>query len=155
MVERVADLIRDTLEVTDQRLIPLSQELALVERYLNIEALRVGDRLQVEKDISSDSVQWPVPPLILQPLVENAIKHGIGRTTKPGQIRIKTQISDHALKIRIVNSGPKNMQRRVRGKGLTITENRLETMYGRGHWLNVEFRPDHCVVVDMTVPNHE
>ncbi|MEO1334617.1 MAG: histidine kinase, partial [Myxococcota bacterium] len=132
MVEKVADLIRDTLEVTDQKLIPLEQELALVDRYLNIEALRVGDRLHFEKDISLESVRWPVPPLILQPLVENAIKHGIGRMAKPGYIRIQTQTCPQALKIQIINSGPKTMRHGSRGKGLSITENRLETMYGEG-----------------------
>ena len=154
MVERVADLIRDTLEVTDQKLIPLEQELALVDRYLEIEALRVGDRLQLEKKIAPDVARWPVPPLILQPLVENAVKHGISRTTSPGHIHIQAQADNNRLTVRIKNSGPLNMGPRNDGMGLSITKNRLETMYGPQGRVDLVFHPDANVEVALTVPDH-
>ena len=152
MVERFAELIRDTLEVTDQKLIPLEQELALIDRYLDVEALRVGDRLHLEKDIAPETATWPVPPLILQPLVENAVKHGISRSAQPGHIQIQANTDDSTLHLRVINSGPAGMRERAGGKGLSITKSRLETMYGPRGRLDISFRPDDHVEVAVAVP---
>ena len=130
MVERVAELIRDTLDVTDQKFIPLEQELALIDRYLEVEAERLGDRLTVEKDVAPASGEWLVPPLILQPLVENAIKHGIARRTEPGLIRISAQPEGATLVVRIANTAAERVTTARDGKGMWITRNRLETTYG-------------------------
>ncbi len=141
MVERVADLLRETMDVTDQTLIPLEEELRLVDRYLDIETLRLGDRLSVERDVDPAVLSWPVPPLILQPLVENAIKHGIGRRARPGTIGLGARRFGSTLEVRIRNEGPDGPAGTGRGgKGLSITRHRLETMYGEEGLLDLDRR---------------
>ena len=134
MVERVADLMRDTMDVTDQKLIPLSEELQLVDRYLDIEALRVGDRLITERDVAPNVLDWPVPPLILQPLIENAVKHGVAQSAKKSRISLRATASADELMVHIINDCPSGGVKAAEGgKGLWITRNRLEMTYsGRG-----------------------
>ena len=152
MVERVADLMRDTMDVTDQKLIPLADELALVDRYLDIEALRIGDRLQTERRVTPDVSGWPVPPLILQPLIENAIKHGVAPSTAKSRISLGASEVDGDLVVVIVNDRPDvDASNGEGGKGLWITRNRLEMTYGGRGRLECSTR-EQRFEVKVTVP---
>src|SRR5687768_14975470 len=84
----LAEFLRDTLRLGGSGQIPLGEELALAERYLAIEQVRLGDRLIVIRDATADAAACLVPPLLLQPLVENAVKHGVAQLVEGGTIRI-------------------------------------------------------------------
>ena len=101
-LEDLADLFRSLLR-EERRVVRLSDEIAVCRRYLDIEALRLGERLQVEWDIDNSVLDAAVPPLVLQPLVENAVHHGIEPMTEPGTVRIAVRARGKQLEIDIVN----------------------------------------------------
>lgn len=137
MISKLASLLRDTLDAPDVHQVPLSDELAVTEEYLAIEAVRFGDRLVVKWDIDPAVADALVPRLILQPLVENAVRHGISRRQHGGFILIKTQrLGDH-LAVVIENELPEESAAvlldgivRAGGVGLQNVRKRLEQMYG-------------------------
>jgi signal transduction histidine kinase len=105
-IERLADLFRYTLKASEEALVPFSEEIEFVQAYLDIEKLRFGDRLRVNKEIEKSCLDWPVPGLILQPLVENAIRHGIAKKTKGGSLTIGAGIDNGRLRILVSDNGP-------------------------------------------------
>jgi len=139
MVELLAQLMRDTLELSDQTSICLADELELVERYLEIETLRFGDRLTIDIECATGARETPVPPFILQPLVENALKHGIGATQEGGQILLDVAESSGGITIAIEDDGPGASQANKdgHGRGLEITRARLDAFYGASASLEV------------------
>ncbi|MBV9505715.1 MAG: histidine kinase [Acidobacteriia bacterium] len=128
----LSGFLRGTLGLGDKALIPLHEELAMARSYLAIERVRLGSRLQVEEDIESHCEDWPVPPLILQPLVENAIVHGIANLIEPGLIRISAKpITGGGLSIVIENSLDADAppSKRPGGFGLAMARKRLSAHY--------------------------
>ena len=103
---RLSDLLRVTLELGGQSEARLSRELDVVQSYLEIEKARIGDRLTVAYDIDATCLDCRVPVLILQPLVENAVKHGIASHTEPGRIEIAAHSTGSRLVLTVTNSGP-------------------------------------------------
>ena len=133
MVGRLGELLRKTLEAAEERLVPLSWELELVEAYLAIEKIRLGTRLITRIDVDGVDLQTPVLPFLLQPLVENAVKHGISGRREPGEIRIGVRQRDGELVLRVEDTGPGLASSETRsdgGRGLALTRRRLETAYG-------------------------
>jgi two-component system sensor histidine kinase AlgZ len=129
----LAEFLRNTLDVSTRQRIPLSDELALAERFLSIEQVRFGSRLQVEQRVDDEASQCLVPPLLLQPLVENAITHGIAQLVEGGLIRVDIARRQEQLTITIEN--PCDADRvvpRAGGLGLANVRGRLEAMFGRG-----------------------
>src|SRR5580765_1592523 len=99
----LADFLRDTLNISSRDRIPLVEELALADRFLGIEQVRFGDRLQVERHVDGAAAQCRVPPLLLPPLVENAVTHGIAGLLEGGVIRLDVSRRDRRLSIAIEN----------------------------------------------------
>jgi len=135
----VAVLRSDALSET-----PLSEEIAFIERYLAIEQIRLGDRLRVEVAIPEDTLGALVPSMLLQPLVENAVRHGVAPLIAGGSIRIQSSIHDARLHIRVANSGlpPAPDERRsppTNGVGLSNTAQRLETLYAGEHKFELQW----------------
>lgn len=106
MLARLAALLRHTLEGGRQREVPLERELEMLERYLDIERVRFGDRLSAGIVADSDVSDAAVPPMILQPLVENAMRHGVARTRGPAQVEIEAVREGGSLRVRVVDNGP-------------------------------------------------
>ena len=130
MCERLGEFLRLTLALGARDAVPLAEELALVERYLDIEQVRFGDRLRVERHIASEAAGCRVPPLLLQPLVENAIKHGIQDCVAGGVVRIDATRRDGALVLVVDNPvDPGAPKRAGEGVGLANVRRRLE-MFG-------------------------
>jgi len=131
MISGLSDLLRATLEAEGHRA-PLGEELALAERYLGIQQVRFGERLRVTWDIGPDLHAWPVPRLLLQPLLENAILHGVSARTAGGRIHIAARRSAGSLEIVVEDDGagfaPGESGRQ--GVGLSNTRSRLAAMYG-------------------------
>lgn len=134
VVRQLGELLRMSLVAEDVKEIPLERELRFARLYLELERTRLGDRLEVEVDVAPGTEQCAVPVLILQPLVENAVLHGIARRIGPGSIRIGSSFAGDRLELTVWNDGPEVEGRRDRngsgGIGLTNTRARLEEMYG-------------------------
>jgi two-component system, LytTR family, sensor histidine kinase AlgZ len=134
----LADFLRDTLRLGATQQIPLREELRIVQRYLSIEQVRLGARLVVDCS-ASDSVQDAyVPALILQPLVENAVLHGIAHLVDGGTISIVAERQNSLLLIRVRNpSDPDRPRRKRAGIGLLLVRQRLQSQYGAAGQLTV------------------
>ena len=134
MIAGLSDLLRRVLEDSGRQLVPLADEVSFLESYIKLQAMRFGDRLKVTVDIPLDLYGALVPPLVLQPLVENAIVHGIGKLVDGGEIRVKARESEGMLSIYLYNDGPAlSLARSYRtGVGLSNTRGRLLTLYGAG-----------------------
>jgi two-component system, LytTR family, sensor kinase len=154
MITRLADLLRYALESTDAHEVPLRQELSFLERYLEIEKTRFGRRLNVRLEIAPDTLELLVPNLLLQPLVENAIRHGIEKRSKPGLIELHARCQDDRLHLEVRDNGPglpaEPPQRQ--GIGLSNTRARLQQLYGKGQSLELRDAEGGGVVVDVRLP---
>jgi two-component system, LytTR family, sensor histidine kinase AlgZ len=127
----LGEFLRNTLHVSTRQRIPLADELALAERFLSIEQVRFGSRLQIERRVDEASSACLVPPLLLQPLVENAVTHGIARLLEGGVIRL--DISRNNGDLRIVLDNPSDSDAappRPGGMGLDNVRRRLAAMFG-------------------------
>ncbi|MBL8227869.1 MAG: histidine kinase [Bryobacterales bacterium] len=137
MCVRLADFLRTSLSAGEQRLIPLAQELSIVRDYLSIEQVRFS-RLEIEEHVEIAATAVLVPPLILQPLVENAVKHGVAQSIDGGTIRLEATVGENDLRIAITNTfDPDAPKRPGTGTGLANVRKRLATIYGGGARLDV------------------
>lgn len=130
MTSRLSELLRRALRASESPEHSLDEELSLVGDYLAIQRLRFGDRLSVDLDVDDDARDALVPALLLQPLVENAVVHGVERASGAGRVLVEADRSDGDLRIRIVNDGPPLDERQRDGMGLSNTRRRLEAVYG-------------------------
>ena len=129
-LEQLSTMLRYVLD-EKRSLVPLGEELEFVQRYLEIQKIRFGDRLQFSIDHASDLDDIPVPPLILQPLVENAVEHGIAKTIAGGSVKLTAAIDTGMLVIKIEDDGPGITSHQSAEKiGLGNTRGRLEKMFG-------------------------
>lgn len=162
MVARLGDLLRTTLEHEDTQEVTLREELAFLEPYLEIEQARLEDRLTVVMNIAPDTLDARVPHLLLQPLVENAIRHGIASRIEPGRVEISSSrgADSRFLQLEIKDDGRgfdrthdrESEGRTRRGVGLTNIRSRLEQLYGNEHRFKLENRADGGVVVQIGIP---
>jgi two-component system LytT family sensor kinase len=132
MIARLSDLLRLTIENVGVQEIPLAQEIEFLGRYLDIERTRFGDRLTVETDIASDTLDASTPYLILQPLVENAIRHGIAPRASPGRVVVRARRDGGMLVLEVRDDGPGMPAGGApkTGVGISSTRARLEALYG-------------------------
>jgi len=144
MIVKLSDFLRLTLDHVGIPEVPVSEEIDFLRRYLEIEQMRFEEKLTVEWAIDPATLPARVPNLILQPLVENALKHGISRNTTQGLLRISCQREEGKLAMKVYDNGPgpqrpANPQEPVReGVGLNNTRSRLERLYGGDH--RIDFR---------------
>jgi two-component system, LytTR family, sensor kinase len=161
MVIQLSDMLRVSLDSIGVQEIPLKQELEFLRRYLDIEETRFRDRLKIRMDVDPGTLGAYVPNMILQPLVENAIRHGISPLSRGGSIDIRARRNGETLKLQICDDGqglPVNGGNGSHGNGvgLTNTRARLTQLYGPGRFeLDVESVPDAGVAVSVTIPLRE
>jgi hypothetical protein len=152
MCEGLGDFLRRTLALGARDSVTLSEELMLVERYLDIEQLRFGDRLRVERAVEPEAAACRVPPLLLQPLVENAVKHGIQDCVAGGVIRIEAKRAGGSLRVAVENPvDPDAPVRRGEGVGLENVRRRLEVLGARESQLAASRQGDTFRVM-LTLP---
>ena len=157
VIARLGELLRSTLDISEKQTIPLKQELALTELYLQIEQERFQDKLQVNIDFSPENMDCSVPSLILQPLIENAIKHGITDEEKIARIDIKAVKVNNELRIYVEDNGPgfseiQTMEWQEKGIGLSNTKERLEQLYGKDHEFNIGNSADGGALIEIIIP---
>lgn len=132
MISRLSDLLRMTLEAEEIERVPLRQEMDYVQKYLAIEQTRFSDRLTIELNIDPTTLEFPVPYFLLQPIVENCVRHGISRKAQGGSISLRTSLSGERLRINISDDGPGAGVPYGNGRsglGLKNVRERLEQFY--------------------------
>ncbi len=155
MIARLSELLRLTLEQSGQPEVTLQQELEALARYLEIEQIRFQDRLQVELKIDPETLVAHVPYLILQPLVENAIRHGIAMLSSAGKIEISSARQDGMLELLVRDDGPGLPDGGAafkEGIGLTNTRARLEQLYGVEHRFEIGNATGGGWLVTLVIP---
>ena len=153
IVGKLAVLLRASLDNSNQPLIPLQQELAMVESYLDIEKARFGDKLRGSTEVSDDLRGAKVPPMSVQALVENAVKHGIAPQRGGGEILVAASAENGSLIIEVRDTGQGfNLTAIPAGHGLDNLVERLHALFGDKARLNV-FRRDGQSVVEMVLPH--
>jgi sensor histidine kinase YesM len=158
MVAHLGDLLRITLEHEATQEVTLREELASLQPYLEIEQARLEERLALEMAIAPETLDARVPHMILQPLVENAIRHGIAARIAPGTVAISATrgADDRFLHLEVRDDGPgvdtASQARTRKGVGLTNIQSRLEQLYDGQHRFALENHPEGGVVVKISVP---
>jgi two-component system LytT family sensor kinase len=152
LIVRLGELLRQVLQSSTLQEVPLADELDFIRGYVDIEQMRLGERLRAEWDVPPELLSARVPSLILQPLVENAIQHGIASTSKPGVLTIRARREDQSLLLEIRDTGPGMAKGRepLRGIGLSNTSARLQRLYGERQKL--ELIGDDGLLVVVRIP---
>ncbi|MBG6116531.1 MULTISPECIES: sensor histidine kinase [unclassified Sphingobium] len=160
MIEDLGALLRGSIDCQSSAEITLAQELAMLDHYLAIQKLRFGDRIDIRIDADPATLSAMVPSLLLQPLVENAIRHGIERRVSGGTIAISARLADDRLQIDVQDDGvglpPDWRIETSSGLGLRVTRERLEMLYSEAgeHHFNVSPRQGAGTHVAIQIPLH-
>ncbi|WP_168355819.1 sensor histidine kinase [Sphingomonas gei] len=160
MIEDLAVLLRQSLDCQGSKEITLAQELALLDRYLAIQKLRFGDRIQVQIQVESATLSAMVPSMFLQPLVENAIRHGLEGRLNGGSILVSAEHVDDQLHIKVLDDGvglpPLWGIETSAGLGISVTRERLRALYAEpgGHAFAVARRKGGGTEVAIRIPLH-
>ena len=161
MIARLGDFLRLTLENSGAQEVTLEKELAFLRCYLEIERIRFHDRLTTRVDVDPRALDSLVPNLILQPIVENAIRHGVAPRSTPGHVEILAKQNDGTLRIEVKDNGPglppnqSGIQgsREGQGVGLANTRARLEQLYGTAHRFELTNGARGGLVVTLEIPS--
>ena len=135
--------------------VPFERELNIVKDYLALEHIRFEDRLKVEYDIDEDTLDQPVPPMMVQTLVENAIKHGIGKQKNGGVVKIISVYRDNHHELIIQNTGSLDSSDNAEGFGISSTRNRLKLLFGTKAHFNIIDKGNNLVEATIILPVQE
>lgn len=152
-INQLANILRNSLITDKKRLTSFDNELRTVKDYLGLESIRYEERLKTEFDIHPDSNKFSVPPLMLQTLVENGIKHGISTLKEGGKIKFETKVRDSRLNVKIRNSGQFLNGRPIRGRfGISNTKQRLKLIYGDEASFRILNENNNTVLTEIEIP---
>src|ERR1700730_11469234 len=155
MIVGLSDFLRRVVEDSDRQQVPLGEELEFTQKYLDIQKVRFAERLQVSVDVPAELFPAQVPSLILQPMVENAVKHGIAKRVQGGAIRIAASRSNGRLTLRVYNDGPglpAGWEKTHTGVGISNVRTRLQNLYGDEFDLSMQNQEPGGVEVSVSVP---
>ena len=152
MIVRLARLLRTSLDDSDAHVVPLTHELACLEPYLELEKMRYGDRLTVVMEIAPAARDARVPGLLLLPVVENAIRHGIAPRSAPGTVTIRARVAEQSVELDVEDDGVGLASELTIGIGLGNTRARLAELYGASSYLSIANRPGGGTRVRICVP---
>jgi len=140
----MAQFFRKSLTLAREQAIPLSEEISLVETFLAIERVRFGDRLRIRFDVSEDTADVMVPPLVLQPLVENAVHHGVAHLLEGGEVKVQARRREGLVELIVENPcDPDRPPSRGTGMGLANVRSRIETLSGHRASVDVDATENH------------
>ncbi len=136
-ITELSNILRSSMQSEKLETVPLERELNIVKDYLALEHIRFEDRLQIEYDIDEDTLDQPVPPMMLQILVENAIKHGINKHKMGGLVKVISDYRDNHHELIVQNSGTIATPEDGAGFGLSSTRNRLKLLFGEEAYFSI------------------
>lgn len=155
MISRLSELLRHTIDSRATDEVPLREELAFLRRYIEIMEIRFQGRLRVEMEVEDATLDALVPNLILQPIVENALEHGVNRAAGEGQITISARRDGDRLVLSVRDNGPGIDTQNESGVGLGNTRARLEQLYGDRAVLTLKNADGGGTLAEITLPHHE
>jgi len=154
MVIKLSEFMRYSLNFPDTMISTLEKELHHVELYLDIEKVRFGDRLAFEKHIQTESMEWKVPVMILQPLLENSVKYGVYESSETTKILLEVRLDDEVLEVKIGNTyDPDAIIKKGTGTGLKNIRARLLNLYGTSSLLKINQTDDYFEVI-LRIPEY-
>jgi LytS/YehU family sensor histidine kinase len=156
MIARLSELLRHTLEAPSEQEIPLERELELLRRYLDIMEVRFQGRIEVAVEVDDSVHDALVPNLVLQPLVENAFKHGVGATEAPGRLIVRARRAGDDVVLSVHDDGPglADAAGDRRGVGLRNTIARLEQLYGARQRFSLRPAEGGGAIAEIVLPYH-
>jgi hypothetical protein len=158
MIAELSEFMRRVLADSTRQEVPLGEEMEFTQKYLEIQKVRFVERLQLRVDVPRELLRAQVPTLILQPMVENAIKHGIAKRAQGGTVRIAASRSYNMLRLAVYNDGPglpAGWETSQPGIGISNMRTRLHSLYGDGFKLELENQASDGVEVSVSVPFRE
>jgi two-component system, LytTR family, sensor kinase len=158
MIAGLSDFLRGVLEDSHRQQAPLGDEMHFLQKYLDIEKMRLGNRLRVDIHVPPELLAAHVPSLILQPMVENSIKHGISKRAQGGEIRIAAVRNNGTLTLSVYNDGPAlpdGWENSQPGIGISNVRARLQSLYGKHFEFRLHNQPPSGVQVSLSVPFQE
>jgi len=153
-ITELSNILRSSLQAEKQETVPLKQELDIVNDYLALEQMRFEERLKVKLDIDEDTLTQPIPPMMLQTLVENAIKHGISKDIKGGVIQICSHFVDNHHELTVTNTGHLKMTEitSAEGFGIKSTQERLNLLYNKKAHFEIKNKENNMVESKIVMP---
>ncbi|MGE5458691.1 MAG: sensor histidine kinase [Methanococcaceae archaeon] len=154
-LSQLSSLLRYSLNVNKNETVPLEEEMHIVTDYLELESIRFEERLKIKMDISADSLRAYIPPLIVQTLCENSIKHGISKLQDGGELSIRSSVDKKHLRIEITNSGKvvdNGDKDEASGYGVRNTRQRLALLYGDNASFDLRNISDKTVLAEVVIP---
>ncbi len=152
VVTRLAAILRYSLQASERETVPLSDELGMVDDYLDLEAIRFEERLRVLRDISPAALDVAIPPMVVQTLVENAIKYGISRHPAGGEIHLAARLDSGALEVKVSNAGALAPRGDGTGVGLRNAAERIHRLWGDAASLRLAEEPANRVTATLRIP---
>ncbi len=155
-ITQLSNILRNSLIMNKRKVIDFKDEINTVKDYLELEGIRLEERLTIELDISPEAEYYQIPPLMLQTLVENGIKHGVANLPKGGKISIKAWVEKETLRIQMRNSGQymNNPEMNGTGHGIENTRQRLQLIFGGAANFSIVNENNHTVLTEITLPQH-
>ncbi len=155
MLVRLSDLLRRALDTTNTQEVTLREEIEFLARYAEIEQTRFGDRLKIEMKIAPEAMDAMVPNLVMQPLLENSIRHGIEPYGRPGRIEVIARRAGDVLHLEVRDDGGGLNGNVVEGVGISNTRARLQQLYGARQTLELSNGTERGAVVHLSFPYHQ
>src|SRR5450631_175353 len=155
MIAGLSDFLRRAVEDSNRQQVPLGEEIEFLQKYMDIQKVRFAERLELSLDVPEELFSAQVPSLILQPMVENAVKHGVAKRVQGGAIRISAFRSNGVLTLSVYNDGPKlpvDWDKKGSGIGISNVRTRLRGLYGDGFDINMRNHDPDGVEVSFSVP---
>jgi two-component system LytT family sensor kinase len=153
-ITELSNILRSSMHAGKSETVPFQKELDIVKDYLALEHMRFEERLQIEFDIDKATLQQPVPPMMLQTLVENGIKHGISKRLNGGIVKISSQFNEDNLELVVQNSGQLNGIGNTEGFGIQSTEDRLNLLYHGKASFEIKNLNVDTVQTKVSIPIH-
>lgn len=153
-ITQLSNILRNSLQVDKEKLVLLQDEMTTVEDYLSLESIRYEERLKVELNISERTYKIKIPPMMIQTLVENGIKHGISKLKSGGTVSVMSRIEGDFLVVQIRNSGVylDHKPTKTSGYGLANTRKRIELIYGDMARFSIKNETENTVLTELVLP---
>jgi signal transduction histidine kinase len=151
-ITELSNLLRSSMQAEKTETVTLEKEMNIVNDYLALEKIRFEDRLQIELHIDDDTLDQQVPPMMVQTLVENAIKHGISKHKEGGKVIVYSDFVNSHFELKVENTGTLNKENNGDGFGLKSTQDRLKLLFGANASFNIKQQTENTVTVTVALP---